>query len=103
MVKRAADEPAIAARLQLFDHRVPEEFYLVAADPDCLENVIGYTEHTASIDQLRTTLAGSLAATDDPLAPLVADVDDLQLREAYMQREDARSAAGKRGKKSKRK
>jgi N-sulfoglucosamine sulfohydrolase len=102
MVKRAANEPAIAARLQLFDHRVPEEFYQITSDPSCLENLIGYTEQKPIIDRLRQTLAGALAATNDPVAPLLADVDDLDGRAAFMAREDSRAAATRRAKQQRR-
>tara|TARA_R110002049_G_scaffold4601_6_gene32877 strand:- start:72225 stop:74168 length:1944 start_codon:yes stop_codon:yes gene_type:complete len=90
MVKRAASEPDIAARLQLFDHRVVEEFYDIKNDPDCLVNLIDSEEHSHEIDALRSQLAESLAAMNDPIAPLVAAVDDAEMREAYMRAEDER-------------
>ena len=96
MVKRAANEADIAARLHLFDHRVVEEFYKVSTDPDCLENLHGYTEHRDRINRMRRTLAESLAAINDPAAPLVADVQDLAKRKAYMEKEDARTNARRR-------
>jgi N-sulfoglucosamine sulfohydrolase len=96
MVKRAAEEADIAARLHLFDHRVVEEFYNVANDPDCLENLHGYTEHRARINQMRQKLAESLAAIHDPVAPLLIDVQDLAKRKEYMEREDARTDARRR-------
>ncbi len=96
MVKRAAEEADIAARLQLFDHRVVEEFYAVSNDPDCQENLHGYTEHRERIGQMRRKLAESLAAMNDPVAPLLADVQDVAKRKAYMEREDARTNARRR-------
>ncbi len=45
MKELAQTNAAIAARLDLFDHRVVEEFYDVASDPDCLTNLIGDPAH----------------------------------------------------------
>jgi hypothetical protein len=81
---------------------VPEEFYQITSDPSCLENLIGYTEQKPIIDRLRQTLAGALAATNDPVAPLLADVDDLDRRAAFMAREDSRAAATRRAKQQRR-
>ena len=60
MVKRAANEPAIEKRLDLFDHRVLEECYDILEDPDCLVNLIDSAEHQDAIKQLRAVLADSL-------------------------------------------
>jgi N-sulfoglucosamine sulfohydrolase len=90
MVKRASSDAAIAARLQLFDHRVLEEFYHVSRDPDCLENLMGYTEHRTTIKRLRNKLADSLGKLDDPVAPLLADVQDAAKRHDFMAKEDQR-------------
>jgi N-sulfoglucosamine sulfohydrolase len=101
MVKRAANEPAIAARLDLFDHRVVEELYHVAKDPDCLVNLVDAAEHRATLERLRQTLAESLARLADPVAPLVFEVGDAEKRNAYMRQEDARSLALRKSKQSK--
>jgi N-sulfoglucosamine sulfohydrolase len=91
MVKRAATEPEIAARLELFDHRVLEELYDVSSDPDCLVNLIDSPDHQKTLTSLRQQLAKSLTAMKDPVAPLVSAVDDVALRESYMAAEDERS------------
>ncbi len=90
MVKRAASEPSIAARLDLFDHRVLEELYDVRNDPDCLVNLIDHPDHKATRDRLRNQLTAALVKIEDPVAPLVASIDDASLRQAYMAAEDAR-------------
>ncbi|MEM1069741.1 MAG: sulfatase [Planctomycetota bacterium] len=91
MVKRAASEPEIAARLRLFDQRVLEELYDVSQDPNCLDNLADSPEFQQIKQELRTELAKSLAAMDDPLAPLLEDFDNAELREAFMAKEDARA------------
>ena len=91
MVKRAENESDIAARVQLLDHRVLEEFYDIDQDPDCLVNLIDGEKHAGEIKAMRQQLAAALAAMKDPIAPLVANVQDHELREAYMQAEDERT------------
>lgn len=91
MVQRASEDAYIAARLRLFDHREVEEFYQVSRDPNCLENLIGYTEHRETIDGLRRQLATALVKLQDPVAPLLQDVQDEAKRNAFMAEEDRRS------------
>ena len=38
----------MAARLDLYRHRVPEELYQVDEDPDCLVNLIEHPDHQES-------------------------------------------------------
>ena len=49
----AETNPNIAKRLHLFDHRVPEELYHVASDPDCLVNLIDSPDHTKALSALQ--------------------------------------------------
>lgn len=88
MVKRAADEPAIAARLQLFDHRVVAELYDVQSDPNCLVNLIDDPDHQQQVERLRKQLVAELQRIDDPVAPVLAKHDDLAVRSAYMALQD---------------
>ena len=91
MVKRAAEEAKIAARLELFDHRVLEELYDVTNDPDCLVNLIDHTDHKQTLNQLRKKLADELQRIDDPVAPVLAAHEDAATRDAYMAEQDERS------------
>ncbi len=103
MVRRAASEPEVAARLQLFDHRVLEELYHVADDPDCLQNLANHPDHQTTLATLRSQLAASLQATGDPVAPLVASIEDAALREKYMAAEDERFRKAREAKQKKNK
>ena len=47
-----AEQEQIAARVDLFDHRVPEEAYEVKYDPDALTNLIAKPEHAAQVAML---------------------------------------------------
>lgn len=96
MKQRANGDPQISARLDLFDHRVLEELYHVRTDSDCLVNLIDDPAHRSSRDQLRTKLADELQRIADPVAPLVAAIEDASLREAFMAAEDERSRESKK-------
>ncbi len=103
MVERSRDEARIAARLDLFDHRVPEEFFVITEDPDCLNNLVGHTDYRQRLDQMRQQLADALAAVGDPVAPLLANVEDLSMRQAFMAEQDARSETTRRMKQQRKK
>lgn len=96
MVKRAAQEEDIAARLQLFDHRVVEELFDVENDPDCLNNLVDDPNMQGKKLQLRKQLAESLGQLKDPITPLLVNFEEDELRKEYMAKEDARAAAARR-------
>lgn len=86
MQKVAATDQKIAARLQLFDHGVPEEFYDVEKDPDCLHNLIDDSSVTAELNRHRQALADWMQATGDHLQTVFAHRDNDRLRASYMVR-----------------
>ena len=98
MVKLSQSDPTIAARRNLFDHRVLEELYDVQSDPDCLVNLVADPAHSEQLASLRKQLTDSLAGMSDPVAPLLADVDNAELRNSYMAAEDARTLAARKKK-----
>jgi len=61
----AADE-TVAARVELFLHRVPEELYDFESDPDALCNRIDDAECADELDALRAALERWMEATGDP-------------------------------------
>lgn len=67
MKELSTTNPGIAARLKLFDHRALEEFYDVANDPDCLNNLVDSPEHQAKLDSLRNRLVEWMEETSDPM------------------------------------
>jgi N-sulfoglucosamine sulfohydrolase len=66
MVRAAQSDPAIAARVQHFSHRVPFEFYDYQKDPDALRNLIDNPTLQDTIQQHRKKLAELMRATNDP-------------------------------------
>lgn len=81
MQQLAKTDPAVAARLALLDHRVPEEFYEIAADPDALNNLIDSPQHQQVIEEFRAALQSWMQSTED------------HALDAYRQRSDAQAVS----------
>jgi N-sulfoglucosamine sulfohydrolase len=106
----ATTDPKVAARLDLFEHRVPEELYNYAADPDALDNLIKQPAHRAQRDRLIALLDAWMVRTKDPILSVFRQRDNLSVREAYMvqmqkeadsHKEPRRQGGKKGGKKAK--
>jgi N-sulfoglucosamine sulfohydrolase len=100
MVQLANSDPQIARRLDLFEHRVPEELYDYASDPDALVNLIDDPAHRADRERLTTLLEAWMVKTDDPMLDVFRHRDDPAVREAYMaevEQEAAERNKDKRG------
>lgn len=105
MVALAKTDPAINARLRLFDHRVPEEMYDYANDPDARRNLVNDPAHRAKRDELIAMLDAWMVRTKDPMLPVFRDRANLATREAFMREQEKEAAernapkrAGKAGK-----
>jgi len=68
MREAAKTDAKIAARVDFFLKRVPEEFYDYQADPHALNNLIGDPRHKPEIERLRRELLQWMKRTGDPLA-----------------------------------
>lgn len=67
-MKEAAKEDAgIAARIQLYDYRVKEEFYDFEKDPDALHNLINDKRYAKQINKMRLQLLQNMESTNDYL------------------------------------
>jgi N-sulfoglucosamine sulfohydrolase len=88
----AGSDRALAARLEVFDHRVVEELYDVENDPDCLKNLIDDPAHQAEAARLREALEAWMVKTADPMLEVFRGRDDPAIREAYMTRVETESA-----------
>lgn len=80
----ARSNAQVAARVDLFDHRVPEEAYEVKYDPDALTNLIAKPENTAQVAQLEKALEDWMVRTNDPLLEVFRRRDDAAFREQYI-------------------
>jgi N-sulfoglucosamine sulfohydrolase len=67
MQMAAKTDPQIAARIELFRYRVPEELYDLEHDPDCLHNLIDEPDHRATVESLQAQLVAHMQRTNDPM------------------------------------
>lgn len=97
----AQEDPELAARHDLYQHRVPEEFYDVQNDPDCLHNLIDDPKHQYAIKALRKELEAWMEETADPMLSMYRNREDAQARESFVrkQEQEAQERRGKRRKK----
>jgi N-sulfoglucosamine sulfohydrolase len=102
MKELASDDPAIAARIRLHDHRVVEELYDVARDPDCLQNLIDDPAARAELERLRSALAAWMKRTGDTMLEPFQQRDDPAVREAFVQKLEAESAQRRKQKPARR-
>lgn len=88
----------VAARIDLFDHRKPEEAYEVRYDPDALTNHIDDPKHAKQIAELEKGLEEWMERTRDPLLPIFRQRDDAAAREAFMREIEEKTAPRRKGK-----
>lgn len=93
MQQLAADNPVVAARVELMTHRVVEELYHVASDPDCLVNLIDSPKYQQKADELRAQLLQHMQQSRDPIAPVFQDRNSKDSMAAYMARVQAEADA----------
>ncbi len=103
----AKTDPRAAARLDLFDHRVPEELYHYACDPDALANLIASPAHRTERNRLIQVLDTWMVQTRDPMLAVFRQRENPVAREAYQKsvekeaadRNATKTKKGKAGKK----
>lgn len=66
MDQAAKTDKAIAARVELFVQRVPEEFYDFASDPDAKNNLIADPKYQDKIAEFRQTMLREMKKSNDP-------------------------------------
>ena len=84
MAVLAETDEFLARRLAMYKHRVPEEFYDVEKDPDCLRNLIDSPMHQLLIQQQRDRLLEWMEDTNDHMLDCYRHFDDAEVREAYV-------------------
>lgn len=84
------ENPGIAERVELFNHRTLEEFYDFRKDPDALNNLIGSPEHAEEIAEMRSALAERMKKTGDPALGAFLGRDDPARLDAFMEEQKAR-------------
>jgi len=77
MQKAGKSDPKIAARVKLFEHRVPEEFYDFKKDPGALNNLIDDPKYQDEIEQMRRMLKSQMKKTNDSAYSNANSSDDV--------------------------
>lgn len=93
MNEAAENDEAIKARIDLFRYRVPEEFYDLEKDPDCLHNLIDNPEFKEVIAKMQAQLVVDMERTDDPMLEAYQNKGDRAKVDAVLE-----ATYGKRGK-----
>ncbi len=89
MAELAQADEAIAARHDLYQHRVVEELYDVQNDPNCLVNLIDDPAEQQELTRLRESLEAWMVRTGDHMLPVFRKRTDPAVREAYVQEKEA--------------
>ncbi len=93
MQELAKSDEYVAGRLRLIDHRVPEEFYNYAEDPDGLHNLIDDPEYAGEIARYQEMLEEWMVKTGDHALEVFRNRDDPAAREAYVRAKEEEAAA----------
>jgi N-sulfoglucosamine sulfohydrolase len=67
MQAAAKTDPEVAARVEMYRHRVLEEFYDLEKDPGCVNNLIDHPEYQSQIKAFQERLEQWMEATNDPV------------------------------------
>ena len=103
MIDLARTDKQIAARLDIYRHRVPAELYQVDQDPDCLVNLIDSPEHQKALGQLQGNLKQWMVRSKDPILECFRKREDAEFVEAYIQKLEAEADARRKSERSKKK
>jgi len=94
MKEAGKSDPEIAARVALFEYRVPEEFYDFEKDPGALNNLISDPQYQDEIEKMRHLLREHMIHTKDPALQTFLDRDNPAAIDAFMS--DQRARAGRK-------
>ncbi len=82
----AKTDEQIAKRVHLFRYRVPEEFYDLEKDPNCLVNLIDSPEHKEQIEAMQQKLEAWMVETSDPMLDAFRNRYDRTTVDAVMEK-----------------
>ncbi len=101
MAELAKTDEKIAARHDLYQHRVVEELYDIEKDPDCLVNLIASPAHQKELARLRDALESWMVRTGDHLLDVFRNREDPDARETYVIEKEKEADARRKAKRSK--
>lgn len=91
MQKMSATDEQIAARLKLFQHGVPEEFYDYENDPDALNNLIDDSRYASALAEHRAAMRKFMQDSNDPMLEVFDKRNDPKFVSAYVDQVQAES------------
>ena len=91
MINAAETDPEIAARVELFKYRVPEEFYNFKEDPDGLNNLAGDPAYADELDEFREKMLEMMKRYNDPAYEAYRDREQEGVIEAFMEAQRAKA------------
>lgn len=92
MQDAAKSDLETAARVALFEYRVPEEFYDFKNDPGGLNNLIADPRYQGEIKKMRRVLRKHLAQTNDPALRTFIERDNPAAIDDFMKEQRVRAA-----------
>ncbi len=96
MKQLAAEDKAVAERVNLMEYRAVEEFYDVAEDPDCLRNLVDEPAHAGELARHRGLMEAWMTRTEDHALPAFRGRNDPAALAAYLEKVEAEAAARKK-------
>lgn len=93
MQQAAQADKDIAARVELFSKRVPEEFYDFRNDPDALNNLIDNPEYSKQIESLQQILLEEMVKSDDPAVDAFRNRKTPQAVKKFMEAQKQRAGS----------
>ena len=91
MVKAAETDAEIAKRVELYRHRVKEEFYDLKNDPDALHNLIDDPAYLNQINEFRELMLQAMIKYHDPADETYRDRNEVGRVKAFMQSQDEKA------------
>ena len=93
MLKAAETDQKIAGRVELYRHRVREEFYDLKNDPDAFNNLIDDPAYSVKIKEFREMMLKEMKKYNDPAYEAYRDRNKAGAIESFMeiQREKAKN------------
>jgi N-sulfoglucosamine sulfohydrolase len=92
MVEAAKTDPEIAKRVELFRHRVPEEFYDFKKDPDALHNLIDDPAYAGEIQKFRKRMVEFMKQYKDPALQVFVDRNKPGVVKEFMDQQKIRAS-----------
>lgn len=98
MIKAAKDNPEIGQRVELYMHRVPEEFYDFKNDPDALHNLINDPAYAYVIQKFRDKMLVFMNSSKDPALLAYRNKDKEGTIKEFMIQQNIKASHSKKNK-----